>query len=151
MTDSAVLQRAQAVRHFNRFYTKHIGALHERLQKSPFSLTEVRVLRELLRGRSDTAAALARTLGLDSGYLSRLLTSFERRDLISRRPSDADARQSILRLTDAGRAAYEPLDEAANEEVCAQLSRLDPAQQEQLVAAMQLIERLLGSEIPNGG
>ncbi|CAG4888232.1 hypothetical protein R69919_00494 [Paraburkholderia gardini] len=151
MTDPAILQRAQVVRHFNRFYTQRIGALHERLQRSPFSLTEVRVLHELQRGRADTAAALIRNLGLDSGYLSRLLTSFERRNLISRRPSEVDARQSLLALTDAGRAAYEPLDEAANDEVCAQLTRLDPAEQEQLVAAMQLIERLLGSEIRHGG
>ncbi|MGF6758537.1 DNA-binding MarR family transcriptional regulator [Paraburkholderia sp. GAS42] len=150
MTDPAVLQRAQAVRRFNRFYTQHIGALHERLQKSPFSLTEVRVLHELSRGQADTAAALARNLGLDSGYLSRLLTSFERRNLISRRPSDADARQSLLALTDAGRAAYEPLDVAAIEEVSAQLMRLEPAAQEQLVAAMQLIEQLLGRDIHRG-
>jgi DNA-binding MarR family transcriptional regulator len=150
LTDPAVLQRAQAVRRFNRFYTQHIGALHERLQKSPFSLTEVRVLHELSRGQADTAAALARNLGLDSGYLSRLLTSFERRNLISRRPSDADARQSLLALTDAGRAAYEPLDVAAIEEVSAQLMRLEPAAQEQLVAAMQLIEQLLGRDIHRG-
>lgn len=150
LTDSAVRQRAHVVRHFNRFYTQRIGALHERLQKSPFSLTEVRVLHELQRGRANTAAVLARNLGLDSGYLSRLLTSFERRNLISRRPSEADARQSLLTLTDAGHAAYEPLDEAANAEVCAQLIRLDPADQEQLVAAMQLIERLLGSGIQHG-
>ena len=151
LTDPAVLRRAQVVRHFNRFYTQRIGALHERLQKSPFSLTEVRVLHELQRGRADTAAALARNLGLDSGYLSRLLTSFERRNLISRRPSEADARQSLLTLTDAGRRAYEPLDEAANDEVCAQLMRLDPAEQEQLVAAMQLLEQLLGRGLQLGG
>jgi DNA-binding MarR family transcriptional regulator/GNAT superfamily N-acetyltransferase len=143
LTDPEVLRRTQAVRHFNRFYTRHIGALHERLQKSAFSLTEVRVLHELSRGEADTAAALARTLGLDSGYLSRLLTSFERRSLISRRPSDIDARQSLLALTDAGRAAYEPLDAAAIDEVSSALVRLDPASQEQLIAAMHVIERLL--------
>ncbi|MDI7065983.1 MarR family transcriptional regulator, partial [Klebsiella pneumoniae] len=81
MTDSEALRRAQAVRHFNRFYTQHIGALHEHLAKSAFSLTEVRVLHELSRGRAQTASVLGRNLGLDSGYLSRLLTSFERRDL----------------------------------------------------------------------
>ena len=143
MTDPEVLRRAQAVRHFNRFYTRHIGALHERLQKSAFSLTEVRVLHELSRGEADTAAALTRSLGLDSGYLSRLLTSFERRNLISRRPSDIDARQSLLALTDLGRAAYEPLDAAAIDEVSSVLLRLAPASQEQLIAAMRVVERLL--------
>jgi DNA-binding MarR family transcriptional regulator/GNAT superfamily N-acetyltransferase len=148
LTDSAVLRRAQAVRHFNRFYTKHIGALHERLQKCDFSLTEVRVLHELSRSDAWTASALARNLGLDSGYLSRLLTSFERRNLISRRPSDVDARQSLLALTDDGRIAYEPLNAAAVDEVSATLERLDPASQEQLISAMRLVERLLDQGNP---
>ncbi len=143
MTDSEALRRAQAVRHFNRFFTRHVGALHERLQKSDFSLTEVRVLNELSRGQADTASALARNLGLDSGYLSRLLTSFEQRNLISRRPSALDARQSLLSLTDEGRSAYEPLDAAAIDEVTSVLERLDPASRDPLIAAMRLIERLL--------
>ncbi len=143
MTDPTVLRRAQAVRQFNRFYTKHVGALHEHLHKSEFSLTEVRVLRELAGGHVQTAAALTRNLGLDSGYLSRLLANLERRGLIARRPSDVDARQSLLSLTEAGYGAYEPLDAAAVEEVLGMLVRLTDGSQEQLIGAMQLIERLL--------
>jgi DNA-binding MarR family transcriptional regulator/GNAT superfamily N-acetyltransferase len=143
LTDSTALRRAEAVRQFNRFYTQHIGALHEHVQKGPFSLTEVRVLHELSRTRIQTAAALARNLGLDSGYLSRLLTSFERRDLITRRPSDSDARQSLIALTEQGHAAYEPLDAAAIEEVQTVLERLQSSSQEQLIAAMKLVERLI--------
>jgi DNA-binding MarR family transcriptional regulator/GNAT superfamily N-acetyltransferase len=150
LTDSDPLQRAEAVRRFNRFYTQHIGALHESLQKSAFSLTEVRVLRELALGAVSTASELARNLGLDSGYLSRLLASFERRHLISRRQSDVDARQSLLALTDDGRAAYEPLDAAAIEEVSAVLARLNSGEQEQLIAAMRVVERLL-DERPRRG
>ena len=135
--------RAEAVRHFNRFYTQHIGALHEHLQKSPFSLTEVRVMHELSRSQYQTAAALARDLGIDSGYLSRLLASFERRNLISRRPSEIDARQSLVSLTEAGLAAYQPLDTAAIDEVAAVLARLAAHSQELLIGAMKLIERLL--------
>ncbi|MFM0738388.1 bifunctional helix-turn-helix transcriptional regulator/GNAT family N-acetyltransferase [Paraburkholderia xenovorans] len=146
MTDSEALQRAQAVRHFNRFYTQHIGALHEHLAKSAFSLTEVRVLNELFRGRAQTASALGRNLGLDSGYLSRLLTSFERRNLITRRPSELDARQSLISLTDVGHAAYAPLDTAAIGEVCVLLDSLAPLDQDQLIASMKLIERLLGDQ-----
>lgn len=143
MTDSEALRRAQAVRHFNRFYTQHIGALHEHLARSAFSLTEVRVLHELSRGHAQTASALGRALGLDSGYLSRLLTSFERRNLITRRPSDSDARQSLIALTDNGQAAYAPLDAAAIEEVSGVLGGLAPRAQQDLIAAMKLIERLL--------
>ena len=146
MTDSEALRRAQAVRHFNRFYTQHIGALHEHLARSAFSLTEVRVLHELWRGPAQTASVLGRALGLDSGYLSRLLTSFERRNLISRRASDSDARQSLISLTDAGHAAYAPLDTAAIEEVLAVLDALTPLSQDNLIAAMKLIERLLGNQ-----
>jgi DNA-binding MarR family transcriptional regulator/GNAT superfamily N-acetyltransferase len=135
--------RAEAVRHFNRFYTQHIGALHEHLQKSPFSLTEVRVMQELSRSEHQTAAALARNLGIDSGYLSRLLSSFERRNLISRRTSEIDARQSLVSLTETGLAAYRPLDAAALDEVGAVLARLAPHSQDQLIGAMKLIERLL--------
>ena len=144
LTETTTLQhRAQAVRRFNRFYTQHIGVLHEFLQKSPFSLTEVRVLRELALGTVSTATELARALGLDSGYLSRLLTSFERRQLITRRQSNADARQSLLELTSAGRAAYAPLEVAAIDEVCGLLKGLSAAGQEQLITAMHIIERLL--------
>lgn len=144
MTDSVAVRRAQAVRHFNRFYIQHIGALHEHLAKSAFSLTEVRVLRELALAPAQTASALGRTLGLDSGYLSRLLTGFERRELITRRPSDRDARQSLIALTAAGHAAYEPLETAAVAEVLAVIGGLSALSQEQLIAAMKLIERLLG-------
>jgi len=135
--------RAEAVRHFNRFYAQHIGVLHDHLQKSPFSLTEVRVMHELSRGQHQTAAALARNLGIDSGYLSRLLASFERRNLISRRQSEVDARQSLVSLTDEGLAAWRPLDAAAIDEVSAVLARIAPQSQDQLVGAMKLIERLL--------
>lgn len=143
MTDLEALQRAEAVRHFNRFYTQHVGVLHEHLAKSAFSLTEVRVLHELARGSAQTASVLGRNLGLDSGYLSRLLTSFERRSLITRRPSETDARQSLIALTDAGHAAYTPLDHAAIEEVSGLLNGLTPLSQERLIAAMRLIERML--------
>jgi DNA-binding MarR family transcriptional regulator/GNAT superfamily N-acetyltransferase len=146
LTDSETLRRAQAVRHFNRFYTRLIGALHERLARSTFSLTEVRVLHELSRGSAQTASVLGRALGLDSGYLSRLLTSFERRNLITRRPSETDARQSLIELTSNGHAAYAPLDSAAVQEVLDLLGGLGAASQEQLIAAMNIIERLLGDK-----
>jgi DNA-binding MarR family transcriptional regulator/GNAT superfamily N-acetyltransferase len=146
LTDPTLLRRAEAVRSFNRFFTQYIGLLHEGVQRSQFSLTEVRVLRELSVGSASTATEVARNLGLDSGYLSRLLTNFERQQLITRRQSDTDARQSLLALTDAGRAEYEPLEAAAVEEVCALLERLSEAGQMQLIGAMHLVERLLNDE-----
>lgn len=151
MTDPTLLRRAEAVRRFNRFYTQHIGVLHERLQKSPFSLTEVRVLRELALGTVSTATDLARVLGLDTGYLSRLLTSFERRQLITRRQSEIDARQSLLEMTGVGQAAYAPLEVAAIDEVCTVLGRLSETGQQLLIEAMHVIERLLTEDGAQSG
>src|SRR5439155_144638 len=100
--------RVAAVRRFNRFYTKQIGLLHEGYLESPFSLSEVRVLYELAHREKPTAAELGRELGLDAGYLSRILRGFERRHLVERTASKADGRQSHLALTERGRAAFAP-------------------------------------------
>src|SRR5262245_50099624 len=116
MTQTAFAQRIEAVRRFNRFYTRKIGVLEEGLLKSPFSLTEVRVLYELAHREKPTAAELARDLGLDGGYLSRILRGFEGRGLIGKEPSEADGRQSLLWLTEQGREAFTPLEARAHDE-----------------------------------
>jgi len=143
-TDDDAPARVEAVRQFNRFHTKYAETLDARVPRSEFSLTEVRVLAEIARGDARTAAALARELSLDTGYLSRILSGFEQRQLISRRPSATDARQSLLALTEAGHARFAPLDAALNAGIRASLDALTAAEQQQLIAAMQVIERLLG-------
>jgi len=138
----------QAVRHFNRFYTRQIGVLHEHMLKSPFSLAEVRVLYELTHRHTTTASELMKELGLDRGYLSRLLAGFERRGLIERETSERDARQSDIRLTRKGRTAFSPLDQGANREVGAMLEKLSGADRAALVDAFRRIESLLMGEPP---
>lgn len=135
--------RVQAVRHFNRFYTRHIGVLHEHLLKSDYSLTEVRVLYELAHRHGPTASELVKDLGLDRGYLSRLLAGFEKRGLIERETSRLDGRQSHIQLTRKGRAAFTPLDEASSQEVDTMLRQLPEADQAELVSAMRRVESLL--------
>lgn len=137
----------QAVRHFNRFYTRRIGVLQEGLLKSPFSLAEARVLYELAHRADAAASALARDLGLDAGYLSRILKGFGKRGLVRRTRSERDGRQSILSLTAKGRGTFGALDAQSNEEVRAMAGKLTPAARGELTAAMQTIERLMGDPV----
>src|SRR5437763_6378619 len=137
-------QRVEVARRFNRFYTRQIGVLREGAYKSPFSLTEVRVLYELAHRDRPTATALGRDLGLDAGYLSRILRGFERRGLVLKTRSVADGRQSHLSLTAQGRRVFAPLNARSHDEVAAMLGGLSPDAQARVVDAMQTIERLLG-------
>jgi DNA-binding MarR family transcriptional regulator/GNAT superfamily N-acetyltransferase len=150
-TDDDATRRVEAVRQFNRFYTRHTEALDARLPRSELSLTEIRVLYELARGHAHTASALARELSLDTGYLSRILTGFEKLGLLTRKPSATDARQSLLTLTDAGHARFAPFDAAMNSSIRAVLNTLTTAEQDQMIAAMKTVERLLARRSTEGG
>lgn len=151
MAASALAQDVDAIRRFNRFYTRQIGVLQEKLLKSPFSLTEGRVLYEIgfhgdtgtPRATAPTAVDLARALGIDGGYLSRILQRFARRRLITRTTSSADARQAHLALTERGQAALAPLQKLAQDEVGVMLASLSPTERARVVDAMHLIQRSL--------
>src|SRR5436309_2821862 len=123
-----VEQRVEAVRRFNRFYTKQIGVLQEHLLRSPYSLTEARVLYELAHHEQATATAtdLGAALGLDAGYLSRILSSFQKQGLLERKTSETDGRRSLLRLTPRGRNAFGKIDAASHNDVGAMLRNLPP-------------------------
>ena len=137
--------RIAAVRRFSRFYTRVIGALHDGLLHSSFSLAEARVLYELAQRAGVTATELGRELDLDPGYLSRILQRFERDGLVARAPSPIDRRQSLLSLTAAGHDAFAPLDARSREEMGALLTPLAEPAQASVVAAMGCIESLLGA------
>jgi len=109
--------QVDAVRRFNRFYTRRVGALGEGHLQSPYSLTEVRVLYEIANRDGITATELGERLGLDAGYLSRILARFQERGMVTRSASEKDARQSHLSLTDAGREAFANLNRAAAGEI----------------------------------
>ncbi|WP_262298979.1 bifunctional helix-turn-helix transcriptional regulator/GNAT family N-acetyltransferase [Microvirga sesbaniae] len=137
-------EQIERVRSFNRFYTRHIGLLNEGLLESAFSLTEARVLYELAHRGPVTAADLGRELGLDAGYLSRLLKRFGAHGLTRRTPSKDDGRQFLLSLTDKGLAAFEPLNQASAAQVATMLSRLSAGERERLTQAMTTVEHLIG-------
>lgn len=142
--------RVGRVRRFNRFYTQKIGVLHEGLLRTPFSLTEGRVLYELAHREQTTAAEVAGALGLDGGYLSRILGDFARQQLVRKSVSDTDGRKSHLRLTEKGVRAFERLNAASHEDISAILSTLPDTDQQRLLDAMRTIETLLGAQLDAG-
>lgn len=134
---------ALRLRQFNRFYTRRLGLLDAGHLDSPFSLAEVRVLYELAHRDHPTASDIAALLGMDEGYLSRLLRRFRQRGLVRARRASTDGRQRWLSLTPAGQKAYRDLDERATAGVVAMIQDLDPADRQQLVDAAVTIEALL--------
>lgn len=142
-------ERTEIVRRFNRFYTRQIGVLHEHLLDSAFSLTEVRILYELAHQAQLTSADLCRELGLNAGYLSRVIAGFEKQGLIAKTRSPTDARAAQLQLTKQGQRTLAPLVDASRREVAAMLERLPPTAQQELVAAMGQIQGLLGETSPS--
>src|SRR5438309_1304010 len=141
-------QRIDAVRSFNRFYTRRIGVLQDGYLHSDFSLAEVRVLYELAHRARCTARELGQALDIDAGYLSRIVHGFVRRGLLDRTASDHDGRTRWLCLTPAGRAAFEPLQDSARRQIGALLEALPETAQAQLVHALGQVESLLSERPP---
>lgn len=146
------MERVRAVRHFNRFYTRQIGVLQNGMLDTPFSLTELRVLYELAHREPATATELGQELGLDAGYLSRILAGFRKSALIVSRTSEADGRVTRLSLNGKGRATFARLAARSDSQVADMLSGLSAGEQGELVSAMRNIEDLLarggGAERP---
>jgi DNA-binding MarR family transcriptional regulator/GNAT superfamily N-acetyltransferase len=132
-------EQVEQVRAFNRDYTRRIGVLSQGLLGSSWSLTQVRVMYEIAHRPGITAGELAAGLGLDRGYLSRILKGFEGRRLLGRSASDADARRQHLRLTASGRRVLAPLERRARLEVRALLAGVEPSRREALLGAMSTI------------
>jgi DNA-binding MarR family transcriptional regulator/GNAT superfamily N-acetyltransferase len=139
-------QAVAAVRQFNRNYTKWTGLLDEHLLASRFGLTEARILYELATRRVATASDLIADLGIDPGYLSRILKGFVKSGYVSRERSLQDGRQVMLSLSKKGEAAFRPLNEKSADAVGQLLAVLTPEDRQRLVAAMTAIEDVLGQK-----
>ncbi|GAC1514286.1 MAG: helix-turn-helix domain-containing GNAT family N-acetyltransferase [Gemmatimonadaceae bacterium] len=139
--------RAQigAVRRFNRFYTERIGPATGGLLDDTLSLAEVRVLSELAQREQLTARTLSDDLGLDPGYLSRILRRFETDGLLTRQPSEADRRQQLLTLTKHGHAVFRDRETRQQKEVADLLREIPASDRPRLLAAMRDVESLLGA------
>lgn len=145
MPETGIDEQVSALRTFNRFYTRKIGVL-DGMASSPFSLAEARVLYELAHREQPTATDIRKELGLDAGYMSRILRDFERRRLVTREQSKTDERQRFLSLTAKGRRTFAPLDERSNRDVGAILKELSSKERKQLLDAVQTVGRLLGDK-----
>lgn len=152
----AVPSRGEAIaayRSFNRYYTRRIGVLGESFLDSPFSLTEGRILFELgtagESGATPFATDLQSRLGLDAGYLSRILASFERRGLVARYKTAADGRRRALALTTEGLKTYRELDRRSDAEASRCLEELDDVRLSELVGSMRRIESIIEGRKPD--
>ena len=143
--------RIGAVRAFNRFYTPVIGLLREGLYGSPYSLTEVRVIFELAQRDGWETTDLRNALGLDAGYLSRILARFGSEGLISKERSESDGRRQVVALTAAGRRVFAGMDASSNEQVRELLTPIAEPEQRRLLAAMDTIRQVLTSRQPPAG
>jgi DNA-binding MarR family transcriptional regulator/predicted GNAT family N-acyltransferase len=139
-------QEVAAVRAFNRFYTRKLGVLDQHLLNSPFSLSEARVLYELAQRDDAAAKEIGIELGLDAGYLSRIVQNFDENGLITRKPLPSDRRQFRLSLTAKGRQAFAKLDRSSHDEVAAMLGQLGSAERGKIVSAMATIAHVLGPQ-----
>jgi DNA-binding MarR family transcriptional regulator/N-acetylglutamate synthase-like GNAT family acetyltransferase len=140
------MNRIDAVRRFNRFYTRRIGALQPGYLGSPFPLPQARVLYELGQRGETTASELGADVDLDLGYLSRLLQGLRRQGLVQGQASKEDARRVHLSLTAKGRRACQSLDARSREEVAGMLGKLAAPEQARLVGALQAVEQVLNKK-----
>jgi len=130
-------------RRFNRMYTRFIGTLNEGLLNSEFSLAEARVLYDLATRDAPKAREIADELGMDAGYLSRLLGKFERDGLLTRKASEQDGRYADLTLTGRGRTAFKKLNVLSEEQAQTVLEDLSPSARMQLIDCMRTMEGIL--------
>jgi DNA-binding MarR family transcriptional regulator/GNAT superfamily N-acetyltransferase len=144
MRESVDVQ-VSAIRAFNRFYTRKIGVV-DGIASRPFSLAEARVLYELAHRQQPTSTDIRKELGLDAGYVSRILREFERRKFVTREQSKTDEREKFLSLTAKGRRAFAQLDARSDRDVAATLEELSPAERKRLVDAMQTVHSLLSDQ-----
>jgi DNA-binding MarR family transcriptional regulator/GNAT superfamily N-acetyltransferase len=137
MHDTAIFRR------FNRMYTRFIGTLNEGLLNTDYSLAEARVLYELANRSAPKASEIAEELGLDPGYLSRLLAKFEQSGLLKRKASEQDGRYTDLSLTPKGKSAFKKLNSLSEDQAVTVLQALPPSARTELIGCMRTIEAVL--------
>ncbi|MEJ1241977.1 helix-turn-helix domain-containing GNAT family N-acetyltransferase [Chryseolinea sp. T2] len=136
-------QHIQAIRSFNRFYTRHLGLLNDRLLDSNYSLAEARILFEIGTRQPIRMSELSELLGIDKGYLSRVITGFVKSGVVLRRTSKDDKRSSNLSLTKKGEQKLASLQLQSDQQVAGFTSRLSREELESMVNSMNEISLML--------
>lgn len=131
------------IRAFNRFYTDIIGLLDAHLLNSAYSLSEVRTMYEIYTGKSVQASQIMTAMHIDKSYLSRILKKLEKEELISKMPSEEDARASLISLTEKGLKVFNTLNKASDEQIDGLIGDLTVRRQQELVNHMKAIQEIL--------
>lgn len=140
------MKTVDAVRSFNRFYTRQMGLLNEHLPASDLSLAEARVLYELATGGEQTSADLCRTLHMDKAHMSRVLARFKGRRYVHSRSKPENAKHILLSLRPTGKKAFAQLNEGTNSQIQSMLKRLPPQDRRRLTTCFREITAILGAE-----
>jgi DNA-binding MarR family transcriptional regulator/GNAT superfamily N-acetyltransferase len=145
LQNDALRRQTETLRRFNRYYILRLGLLRGRFLQSKFSITEARIFHELVQTPDITAASLRRSLSLDAGYMSRLLTSLENRGLVQRKPSQQDRRSLLLKLTASGRRIAARLDQQSSREMALLLQTLSRSNRIALTVSLNKVHQILTS------
>ena len=138
----------EEIRAFNRYYTGLIGLLNDHLLDSEYSLAEVRILYEINTHQPVSASQIMSEMGIDKGYLSRVLKQLEKNGLISKQVSGEDARVTLVSLTAKGGSLFSKLNAASDKQIEALITNLTREEQQILVGHMQAIKVLLTVKTP---
>jgi DNA-binding MarR family transcriptional regulator/GNAT superfamily N-acetyltransferase len=136
------------LRTFNRTYTRKLGLLDTYLDQSAFTLSETRIMFEIVTRQDPTAAEISRTLGLDRAQISRTLKRLGERGIIEARDDPSHGRNQLLSLTPEGRKAYDALEATTRRGVSALLDELPTTRRHQLLSAAQTITTIFEAAVP---
>ncbi len=146
MTENRIEQIIHDIRNFNRMYTIRIGLLNKGLLRTRFSLSQARVVFELAQQENTNSSEIAQKLGMDPGYLSRIISAFQKEGLITKERSSKDSRQWVINLTAKGKKEFQNLNSRSNEEIREMIEHLSNEDQHRLVNAMYTIDKILHPE-----
>ncbi|OPA26152.1 helix-turn-helix domain-containing GNAT family N-acetyltransferase [Bacillus cereus] len=137
-----LIKKIEKIRQFNRYYANVLGKIDQEIYNNPYPLTEARVIAELYYNSGCTAKKIIEALGVDRGFLSRILQRFEDEQIITKKQSPEDKRQFNLYLTDIGEDVFRKMEIDANRELTRTLQHLSKSEMDNLISSMEQIESI---------